>query len=88
MTSTIDKCPCLSVPCRLDLVEITTAFSGSAAVGGSFDWSEEADNTGRRSWAAVLRRSASYIQCKNVLEIVLQKEAKESFIVSESDCAI
>ena len=66
---------------------MATASGGSAAVGGSLDWSEEVANAGRRSWAAVLGRSAPYIQCKNVLEIVLQKEGRGSFIVSESECA-
>ena len=40
-----------------------------------------------RSWAAVLGRSVMKSNDMNVLEVVLQKDTKGSFIVSESDCA-
>ena len=42
--------------------------------------------TGKRSWASVLGGSLPKRDNKNVLEIVLEKSVKGSFIVSESEC--
>ena len=39
------------------------------------------------SWAAVLEKSLVRNTSKNVLEVILEKESRGSFIVSESDCA-
>ena len=46
-----------------------------------------ATEVGRRSWAAVLGGSLPKRDDKNVLEIVLEKESRGSFMVTESECA-
>ena len=43
--------------------------------------------TSTRSWADVLGRSLPHSMNKNVLEVVLEKDNRGSFMVSESDCA-
>ena len=65
---------------------MVTASGGSATMEGSLDWSEEVDNAGRRSWAAVLGSLPPSNLNKNVMEVTLEKDFKGSFNVSDSDC--
>ena len=52
--------------------------------GGS---GESVGGGGRRSWAEILGSSLPTSMNKNVLEVILEKDERGAFLVSESDCA-
>ena len=56
-------------------------------VGTELGTIPKADGGPTRSWASILGRNLAPSMNKNVLEVVLEKETKGSFIVSDKDCA-
>ena len=48
---------------------------------------DENDTIEKETWAAVLGRSLTQRQNKNVLEVILEKDLKGSFVVSDLECA-
>ena len=58
----------------------------SSSSGGNSPTGVEAEPS-KQSWAAILGKSLVNSKNKNVLEIVLEKEARGSYSVSETDCA-
>ena len=63
----------------------------STQSGGSLsalNWIDMVEVAARKnSWAAVLERSLVQITNKNVLEVVLEKDFTDSFVVSQLECA-
>ena len=51
------------------------------------DCSVAEENVKKESWASVLGRSAYPAQNKNVLEVILEKDTRGAFVVSDIECA-
>ena len=74
------------------------ALGSGTGPGNEVSWSDEvaradaeklvSPGTNKKSFASVLGSNLPVRDNKNVLEVVLEKDSKGSFIVTEKECAI
>ena len=69
------------------------ASVNDASAGKGAQWADmieqedKSSNAAKKSWAAVLGQNLSQRDNNNVLEVILEKDNKGSFSVSDSECS-
>ena len=66
---------------------MSTKSGGDEDARGFVNQEDNSSREEKETWADVLGRSLTQRQSKNVLEVILEKDFKGSFVVSETECA-